>query len=100
MNLQYSIEQKVACLNPTHFEVVNESHRHSVAPGSESHFKVVVVSKSFEGQSLVDRHRTMYALLADAMKGGIHALALHTFTPEEWKQKQIADKSPVCVTKS
>ncbi len=100
MSLQYAIEQKVVCLNPTHSEVVNESHKHSVAPGSETHFKVVVVSKQFEGQGLVDRHRTMYALLADAMKNGIHALALHTFTPDEWAKKQIADKSPLCVTKS
>ncbi len=98
--LQHEIQHKLVCLNPTHLEVINESHGHSVAPGSETHFKVVVVSSSFAGQSLVDRHRLMYSLLADALNGGVHALALHTFTPEEWEKKQQADKSPICHSKS
>ncbi|GAK85288.1 cell division protein BolA [Vibrio ponticus] len=36
-------------LSPTHLEVINESYMHNVPPGSESHFKVIVVSEQFEG---------------------------------------------------
>jgi len=30
---------------PVHLEVLNESHMHAVAKGSETHFKVVVVAE-------------------------------------------------------
>ena len=42
---------------PTHLNVVNESYMHNVPAGSESHFKVVVVSDAFEGLRLIARHR-------------------------------------------
>ncbi len=57
MTVQQSIQTKIAAaLGPSHLEVVNESHMHSVPPGSESHFRVVVVSDRFEGLPLVRRH--------------------------------------------
>ena len=34
-------------------EVMNESYMHNVPKGSETHFKVVVVSPKFEGQPLI-----------------------------------------------
>ena len=47
-----SVEAKLRDkLTPQHLEVVNESHMHSVAPGSETHFKVIVVSSLCEGMS-------------------------------------------------
>ena len=85
MQIQSSIERKIShALEPLHLEVVNESGMHSVPPGSESHFKVTVVSEKFEGQGLVSRHRTVNQLLAEELDGGLHALALHTLTPDEW----------------
>ena len=33
-----------------HLDVVNESHKHNVPKGSESHFNVLVVSDAFEGE--------------------------------------------------
>lgn len=52
------ISQKLTTsLTPTHLEVFNESHMHSVPPNSETHFKVVVVSEIFEDKKLLDRHR-------------------------------------------
>jgi stress-induced morphogen len=51
--------------------------------GQGDHFAVAVVSASFEGQGLVDRHRRIYAALGQAMQGDIHALALDTLTPAE-----------------
>jgi len=47
------------------------------------HFEMIVVSKRFEGASLVDRHRAVYAALGDAMKGPVHALTIRALTPAE-----------------
>jgi stress-induced morphogen len=51
--------------------------------GGGDHFAVVVVSPSFEGIGLIDRHRRVYAALGNAMQSEIHALALETVTPAE-----------------
>jgi BolA family transcriptional regulator, general stress-responsive regulator len=99
MSMQENIQSKLeAGLSPVHLEVVNESHMHSVPPGSESHFKVTIASEAFEGQRLVARHRMVNDLLKDELAGGIHALALHTLTPEEWFQRagHVPD-SPPCM---
>ncbi len=42
---------------PSYLTVENESHMHAVAPGSESHFKVTIVSEQFDGLLLIKRHR-------------------------------------------
>ncbi len=79
-------------------EVVNESYMHSVPPGSETHFKVVVVSDQFAGKRAVARHQAIYQALAEEVEGPVHALAIHTFTPEEWAQSQGASPaSPQCL---
>jgi BolA protein len=85
-------------LAPLALEVENESHRHSVPPGSETHFKVTVVSAAFEGLRPVARHQRVYALLAAELKSGVHALALHTYTPAEWASREgAAPDSPQCL---
>ena len=97
MQVQAGIEQKIqAALAPVHLEVLNESHMHSVPKNSETHCRVVVVSEQFEGKRLLARHRTMNGLLADELAGGVHALALHTFTPSEWQARKGALDSPNC----
>ena len=99
MTVQATIEQKLANdFNPLHLEVINESSNHNVPEGSESHFKVVVVSPTFEGKNLLARHRLINATLADELKGLIHALAIHTYTEEEWKEESNgAPMSPPCL---
>nr|CAD7444044.1 unnamed protein product [Timema bartmani] len=48
------IRQKLtSCLSPVHLEVINESYMHNAPKGSESHFKVVVVSEKFESLPLI-----------------------------------------------
>lgn len=82
---------------PMHLEVVDESHMHSVPPGAESHFKILVVSESFSDQSLVARHRLINRALAEELAGGLHAIALHAWTPEEWFARGgQAPESPPC----
>ncbi len=99
MNRQAIIQQKLTeALAPNHLEVVDESHMHSVPEGAQSHFKVTVVSNHFENMPLVRRHRLVNQALAQEFREGLHALALHTFTPEEWFDKggQSPD-SPPCM---
>lgn len=85
--VQTAIEAKLQrALTPAFLQVVNESFMHSVPPGSESHFKVVVVSDRFSGQSLVARHRAVNQVLAGELAAGLHALSIEARTPEEWAE--------------
>ena len=86
-----------AGLSPAHLEVHNESHMHSVAPGSETHFKVVVVAEAFDALSLLARHRRVNELLAHELAHGLHALSIHAFSPAQWTvvEKNSLD-SPKC----
>ena len=99
MNRQESIESAIrASLDPIHLEIVDESHMHSVPEGAQSHFKVLVVSDAFAGEGLVARHRVINKLLAEEFEGGLHALSLHTWTPQEWFEKGgSAPSSPPCL---
>ena len=95
MGLQSEIEQTLReAFGPMHLEVINESHMHS-GPATESHFKVVLVSDRFEGEKLIARHRAVNRVLA-ALLPRFHALALHTYTPQEWAEKGTAPASPAC----
>ena len=97
MSIQNAIEQKLASRFETEFlQVEDESNMHNVAPGAESHFKVTIVSDNFRDQMLIKRHRMVNKTLEQELRQ-IHALALHTLTPEEWHARQgaVAD-SPRC----
>ena len=95
--MQQTIISKLEkALSPEHLEVINESHMHNVPDGSESHFKVAIVSDKFKDKMLVARHRMVNKVLEEELKGSIHALALHTMTMEEWFEKGKAAESPPC----
>lgn len=51
------------------------------------HFEAIVISPEFAGLSLLNRHRRVYSALGERIGGEIHALALKTFTPQEWTQQ-------------
>lgn len=99
MNRSARIQDKVAAeFSPLHLEVIDESRMHNVPEGAESHFKLIVVSERFAEHKLVGRHRLLNRLLADEFDSGLHALALHTWTPEEWFEKGGAvPASPQCM---
>lgn len=99
MSVQTRIEEKLGDnLDLKHLEVVNESSNHNVPPGSESHFKVVLVSELFDGERLVARHRRVNQILKDELANDIHALAIHTYTESEWRDKHgEAPLSPPCL---
>ena len=99
MSIQNTIEQKIVDAIPIlGLEVINESHMHNVPPGSESHFKVVVISNDFAGQRLVFRHQRINKILASELAGSVHALSIQAMTSEEWEEKggQVMP-SPKCL---
>jgi BolA protein len=74
-------EKLERALAPQSLEVIDESHLHAGHAGSrqggESHFRVKMVSESFAGKSLLERHRKVNEVLADELKpDGVHALAI------------------------
>lgn len=99
MNVQGIIEKKLAdnidCL---YLQVENESFRHAVPVNSETHFKIIVVSDQFLGKLLIARHRLINQILAEQLSGPVHALAMHTYTPEQWAEKgNISPSSADCM---
>lgn len=97
MNIETTLIQRLqAQFNPEHLSVMNESYMHNVPEGSESHFKVVVVSEAFNDCRKVQRHQKVYGLVGDLLAGELHALAIHTYSPDEWLATNGAPASPNC----
>lgn len=105
--IREQIEEKLrTAFDPVFLEVVDESYRHNVPAGSESHFKVVLVSDRFTGERFLNRHRMIYGTYRHRMIYGtltaelsttVHALALHTYTLKEWEGLQdTIFASPPC----
>jgi len=97
--MEASIRSKInSQLNPVYFECVNESYKHNVPKGSESHFKVVIVSDKFENLSLLKQHQLVNTVLAEELKTGVHALAIKTMTLQKWKDSEEATQfsTPNC----
>ncbi|KAG6511452.1 sufE-like protein 1, chloroplastic/mitochondrial [Zingiber officinale] len=76
-------------LSPSELEVEDVSYLHAGHAGvrastdGETHFNVRVISKEFEGKSLVKRHRLIYDLLQEELQSGLHALSIDAKTPSE-----------------
>ena len=98
LKVQAKIEQKIRdALQLEYLNVINESHKHNVPPGSESHFKVIIVSTAFDNIGRVKRHQQMNAILAEELAGPVHALSMETLTIPEWKDRREKKmESPPC----
>jgi BolA protein len=83
-------EKLVSAFAPQALAIEDESSRHfghsGAREGGESHFRIRIVSAAFKGLTRVERQRRVYAVVADEMDAGLHALALTTLTPEEAKR--------------
>ncbi|MCH8492359.1 MAG: BolA/IbaG family iron-sulfur metabolism protein [Idiomarina sp.] len=94
--MQITIETKLRdAFNPTYLLVENESHMHG-GSALESHFKITIAADAFNGLRLLQRHRSINQLLSDELSNDIHALAMHTYTPEEWAKVGASPASPDC----
>nr|WP_258044954.1 BolA family protein [Sphingomonas citricola] len=79
------IERLTDALAPTQLRVINESAQHRGHMGDdgsgESHFRVVIESAAFAGQSRVAQQRLVNRALADLLADHIHALAIEARAP-------------------
>ena len=71
---------------------------HNVPEGSESHFKVVIVSQDFFNLTMIQRHKLVYKKL-DNLMAKIHALSIHAFDEDEFKLNPIILDSPECANR-
>ncbi len=85
--------------SPTYLLVENESRRHQVPEGSETHFRVVLVAEQFVGLSRIERQRRVFRALEAELRDGVHALSQYALTPEEWEKSGQVPKSPDCAQK-
>ena len=99
MTVREQIEAKLdGRLAPVHLEVTDESYMHAAGPNAESHFSVVVAADTFEGLSLVDRHRAINGALREEFQQGLHALAIQAYSSAEWNERKVPLKpSPPCL---
>merc|ERR1711860_264734 len=75
-----------------HLDIINESYMHNVPKGSETHFKVVVVSEKFNDMKpLIKRHRAVNEILAEELQTGVHALSIVAKSPAQWNPDSTID---------
>jgi len=89
-------EQLTEAFSPSALEIENESYKHSVPKGSESHFKVFIVSDRFEGVKLLQRHRMVNAAVADLLANKVHALSIKAKTPSQAASGAAIQTTPNC----
>ncbi|XP_017883768.1 bolA-like protein DDB_G0274169 isoform X3 [Ceratina calcarata] len=95
--IENSMKKKLEeSLNPLVLQIINESYMHNVPSGSETHFKIVVVSELFEDKSLIKRHRMINQLLESELQNGVHALSIIAKTPGQWTENKGIESSPKC----
>ena len=95
--VQHTIVEKLtATFTPSHLDVVNESYKHNVPTGSETHFKVTVVSSLFDNQKLIARHRLVNTTLKEELDGPVHALSISAKTPAQWAKTTTLHTTPGC----
>ncbi len=77
------ITERLSALNPTHLEIIDESHMHvghEGAKGGAGHFRVIIASEQFKGIAPLARHRLVYDLVDDLIPHRVHALAIQAKT--------------------
>ena len=80
------LRERLAVLKPLHLELIDDSALHAGHAGARSgggHYRLLVVSAEFSGQSTLARHRLIYNALGELMRSKIHALSIQSLTPEE-----------------
>lgn len=75
----------------------SQSHHTNRPANSETHFKVIVISPSFQGKTSIAKHRLVNNVLKDELDGPVHALSIVALTPEKWAEKgEEVGASPSC----
>lgn len=88
MSMAQLLRRKLeAAFQPLKIEIIDESAKHAghagARPGGETHFRVTIVAAAFAGQNRLARQRRVNEVLAEELKGGVHALAMTVLAPGE-----------------
>jgi BolA protein len=86
--VKHAITNKLReAFTPESLDVIDESHLHEGhsghRPGGETHFRIYIVSRAFEGKSRIERHRMINTTLSAELAGSVHALAIKAQAPGE-----------------
>ena len=89
-----NLNNKIKCLliksmDIDYLSIVNDTEKHLNHKNYDGggHFKLEIVSKTFEGLSLLEQHKLVYKALEVMIKKEIHALALKTKSTSDWKKE-------------
>lgn len=79
------LHEHLAFLAPSRLEVIDDSALHAGHAGAREggHYRLLIVSQRFAGQTTLQRHRLIHAALGELMRSRIHALSIRSLTPEE-----------------
>ncbi len=86
MSVVDEIRSRLAQLEPTRLDLIDDSALHAGHAGARSgggHYRLSIVSAAFSGKNTVARHRLIYAALGEMMRREIHALAIQAQSPED-----------------
>ena len=81
-----AIKDKLAALQPTRLDVIDDSAQHAGHLGARDgggHYRIHIVAERFAGLPTMARHRLVYDALGPLMEGAIHALSITARTPAE-----------------
>lgn len=79
-------QQLIDAFSPIEIRVKDQSHLHEGHAGSQDgkgHFDVLIVADAFNGQSRIQRHRSVFEAVGELMQTDIHALRIKAFSPDE-----------------
>ncbi len=85
MNRTEQMRERLAALQPTHLEIIDDSHLHTGHSGARGggHYRLSIASAQFIGKNTLARHRMIYSALNEMMQGDIHALNISAYAPNE-----------------
>ena len=93
--------------SPTKLEIINDSNNHSVKEGSETHFRIYIVSESFKNKTKVQTHQEIYKLflneMGDKHLNKLHSLSIFSYTLEEYEKNETSLENkipPACASKN
>ena len=72
-------ERLTAAFEPSHIEIIDDSHLHAGHVGARSgkgHFTVIIKSDQFKGVARLKQHQAIYQALGELMTTDIHALVI------------------------
>jgi len=60
---------------------------HATVRGDGSHYEAIVVGECFDGKSMLQQQKMVYATINQYITSGeIHAMSIKTYTPAQWEK--------------